>query len=159
RYIAAEHASEAGLRKPTERTGEIRVIDIEGLDRSACGGTHVRMTGEIGPVLITGTERVRKLARVHFVCGVRATRYGKEIHRRLSEAVQALSDERQSARKRIEELEGRLLDYEAAVLVPENGIVKGSFKGRGIESIKMLALRVCARPGIVVVFADESDQL
>jgi alanyl-tRNA synthetase len=36
------------LRKPSERTGVLRIVSIEGLDRSACGGTHVRSTGEIG---------------------------------------------------------------------------------------------------------------
>ena len=51
RYVNAENIGEAGLRKPTERSGDIRVIDISGFDKSACGGTHVRMTGEIGPVL------------------------------------------------------------------------------------------------------------
>jgi alanyl-tRNA synthetase len=40
-----------GLRKPTDRTGIIRVVSIEALDRSACGGTHVRSTGEIGAIL------------------------------------------------------------------------------------------------------------
>src|SRR5436309_4889622 len=42
RYVAEENIAEAGLRKATERAGKIRVIDIEGYDRSACGGTHVR---------------------------------------------------------------------------------------------------------------------
>src|SRR5581483_10362467 len=45
-YVAAENIAEVGLRKPTERTGDIRIIDIAGFDKSACGGTHVRMTGE-----------------------------------------------------------------------------------------------------------------
>ena len=43
-YVSQENVAEAGLRKPSERAGEIRVIDINGYDRSACGGTHVRMT-------------------------------------------------------------------------------------------------------------------
>ncbi|HYM11159.1 MAG TPA: alanyl-tRNA editing protein, partial [Bryobacterales bacterium] len=46
-YSAAEAVS-IGLRKPSDRAGEIRVVAIEGCDRSACGGTHVRATGEIG---------------------------------------------------------------------------------------------------------------
>src|SRR5207244_3410508 len=66
RYLTPENIAEAGLRKPTERTGDIRVFDISGYDRSACGGTHVRMTGEIGPVLITGIERAKKQTRIEF---------------------------------------------------------------------------------------------
>jgi alanyl-tRNA synthetase len=67
-------ATAAGLRKPSERTGAIRVVSIAGLDRSACGGTHVRNTGELGAVLIRGIERIRRSVRLEFVAGSRALR-------------------------------------------------------------------------------------
>jgi len=173
RYVAPQSAAEAGLRKPTERTGEIRVIDMAGFDRSACGGTHVQMTGEIGPILLVGTERVRKQVRVHFVCGFRAIGHARRTHRELdaigqmlsvsstdaAASVRALSEELQRLRKHIDELEAKLLDYEAAELQPLNGIVAQTFKGRGIETLKMLAAKVCSREGIVALLADESDQL
>ena len=41
-----------GVRKESQREGEIRVIDVEGFDRSPCGGTHVRSTGEIGAIFV-----------------------------------------------------------------------------------------------------------
>lgn len=63
-----------GLRKASEREGSLRVISIEGLDRSACGGTHVRATGEIGSILIRKVERVRRGFRLEFLCGLRASR-------------------------------------------------------------------------------------
>ena len=70
-----EDAAQAtGLRKETGRTGTLRIVVIDGLDRSACGGTHVRATGEIGAVLVRKVERVRKSARLEFVCGLRAVR-------------------------------------------------------------------------------------
>jgi alanyl-tRNA synthetase len=47
-------------------------VTITGIDRSACGGTHVRATGEIGPILIRKVERVRKQVRLEFMCGKRA---------------------------------------------------------------------------------------
>src|SRR5215467_5654003 len=34
----------------------IRVIDIEGIDKQADGGTHVRSTGEVGTVRVVKTE-------------------------------------------------------------------------------------------------------
>jgi alanyl-tRNA synthetase len=52
-----------------------------------------------------------------------------------------------------------LLDYEAVSLEPENGLVLRAFKNRGIETIKLLASKICARPGRVALLADESDQL
>lgn len=39
-----------------ESVDPIRVIDIEGIDRQADGGTHVRSTGEVGRVAVTKTE-------------------------------------------------------------------------------------------------------
>jgi alanyl-tRNA synthetase len=66
--------SASGLRKASDREGTLRIVTIRDLDRSACGGTHVRATGEIGPILITGTERVKKSVRLEFLCGARAVR-------------------------------------------------------------------------------------
>jgi alanyl-tRNA synthetase len=63
-----------GLRKQSARGGPLRIVTIASLDRSACGGTHVARTGEIGPILLRRLERVRKATRVEFVCGGRATR-------------------------------------------------------------------------------------
>ncbi|HET8625200.1 MAG TPA: alanyl-tRNA editing protein [Gemmatimonadales bacterium] len=86
--VTFEDASTAGgLRKPTDREGVIRIVGIRGLDRSACGGTHVRNTAEIGPVLLRGAERVRKSVRLEFVCGMRAigaARADRQLLARLS---------------------------------------------------------------------------
>jgi alanyl-tRNA synthetase len=65
-------ATVTGLRKPSDREGALRVVTIEGLDRSACGGTHVRATGEIGPIAIRKVERVKQQTRLEFLCGLRA---------------------------------------------------------------------------------------
>ncbi len=172
-YVSQENVAEAGLRKPSERAGEIRVIDINGYDRSACGGTHVRMTGEIGPILITGFERAKKQTRVQFICGDRVLRYARAANRTLetisqtisapalesAAAVRTLWDEQQAGKKRIEELEDRLMDYEAAEFPIRNGLAVGTFKGRGIDKLKMLAVKVCSRPGTVALLADQGDQL
>jgi alanyl-tRNA synthetase len=62
----------AGLRKASSRSGTLRIVTIENLDRSACGGTHVRATGEIGCILLRGVERIRGNVRLEFLCGMRA---------------------------------------------------------------------------------------
>jgi alanyl-tRNA synthetase len=67
-----EAGSVAGLRKASERQGILRIVAIDGLDRSACGGTHVRATGEIGPISIRKVERVKQFVRLEFLCGTRA---------------------------------------------------------------------------------------
>jgi alanyl-tRNA synthetase len=65
-------ATAVGLRKPSDRAGEIRVVEIAGIDRSACGGTHVRNSAEIGPITIRRVEKSKKQVRVEFLCGWRA---------------------------------------------------------------------------------------
>jgi alanyl-tRNA synthetase len=66
-----------GLRKASESEGTLRIVSINGPDRSRCGGTRVRATGEIGPILLRRTEKIRQLVRVEFVCGGRADRGDK----------------------------------------------------------------------------------
>src|SRR5437016_1742848 len=173
RYVAPEKIAEAGLRKPTERSGDIRVIDIAGYDRSACGGTHVRITGEIGPILITGIERAKKQTRVEFICGKRVLKYASQANHTLAgisqtvsaaqfetaTAVRTLWDEHQKLRKQVEDLESQLLDYEAAGFPVTDGLAVAVFKTRGIEKLNMLATKICARPNTVALLADEGDQL
>ena len=67
-----DSSSDLGLRKASARTGTLRIISIDGLDRSACGGTHVRSTAEIGPLLLRKLETLRGNVRIEFVCGLRA---------------------------------------------------------------------------------------
>jgi alanyl-tRNA synthetase len=173
RYVNAENVAEEGLRKPTQRAGDVRVIDISGFDKSACGGTHVRTTGEIGAILITRIERAKKQTRIEFLCGGRVLRYARGANRTLEtisqtisappletgRAVKALWDDLQGSRKRIEELESRLLDYEAAEFEVKEGFAVAVFNGRGIDPLKLLAQKISARPGVVVLLADESDQV
>ena len=80
-----------GLRKASAREGELRIVVIDGLDRSACGGTHVRATGEIGPILIRKLEKVRQTVRVEFVCGGRAVRRARADYDALCQVAQLFS--------------------------------------------------------------------
>src|SRR5947209_20618740 len=73
RYVTQAAAQELGLRKPPRTDkDELRLIDIRDFDLSACGGTHVKNTGQIGCILLRKMERVRQGWRVEFVCGQRA---------------------------------------------------------------------------------------
>ena len=65
-------ATAAGLRKAVDRAGELRIIEIDRTDRSACGGTHVRGTAEIGPMIVRRVEKNKQGMRVEFICGWRA---------------------------------------------------------------------------------------
>jgi misacylated tRNA(Ala) deacylase len=49
--------------KPPMGTGQVRLIEIAGLDLQPCGGTHVRSTAEIDQVSVTGIEKKGKQNR------------------------------------------------------------------------------------------------
>jgi misacylated tRNA(Ala) deacylase len=49
--------------KPPRGQGRVRLIEIEGLDLQACGGTHVGSTAEIGRVEVTRIEKKGRLNR------------------------------------------------------------------------------------------------
>ena len=79
------------LRVPSMRAGTLRIVSIDGLDRIACGGTHVRRTGEIGPILIRRLEKVRNTVRVEFLCGTRAVRRARADYDALARVAQLFS--------------------------------------------------------------------
>lgn len=83
--------SVTGLRKASDRSGTLRVVTIEGLDRSACGGTHLASTGEIGSLRLLGTEKVRQSTRVKFVCGKRAVSLARQESKTLREQTASFS--------------------------------------------------------------------
>src|SRR5437660_7657485 len=72
RYVTREEAGKLGLRKlpPAERD-ELRLIDIRDFDLTACGGTHVSQTGQIGCILRPKREKVRQRWRIEFVAAQR----------------------------------------------------------------------------------------
>jgi len=84
-------ATATGLRKPSDRPGTLRVVSIDALDRSACGGTHVRTTAEIGAVLLRSAEKIRNATRVEFVCGGRAVRRARRDFESLTRIATSLS--------------------------------------------------------------------
>ena len=92
------------LHKLPEREGDIRLIEIDEIDLNACGGTHVRATGQIGGLLIRGTERMRQGIRVEFVCGLRAAVTARRDLATLTRAAAALSVGRLEVAEAVERL-------------------------------------------------------
>ena len=90
-FKSTAEASQMSLRKPTEREGEVRVIEIPEFDLSACGGTHVSRTGAVGTILVRKFERLKGLTRVEFVCGRRALAAARNDFEVLSDAARLFS--------------------------------------------------------------------
>lgn len=90
--VSFEDAAVAsGLRKPSARGGTLRIVTIAGVDRNACGGTHVAHTAQIGLVRLLRTEAVRGGTRVAYLCGDRALRQARQSQAWLQQAARQLS--------------------------------------------------------------------
>jgi alanyl-tRNA synthetase len=70
--VSTNEVPSLGLRKESRREGALRIVEVDGFDVSACGGTHVKHTGEVGELIVRKIERVNRQARIEFVCGRRA---------------------------------------------------------------------------------------
>ena len=108
RHVSRAEAEKLGLRKlPPADRDELRLIEIADFDLSACGGTHVAATGQIGSILLRKTEKVRNGTRVEFVCGDRAVRMARRDFSALTEAAALFSaqlwDVPEQIRKSLEE--------------------------------------------------------
>ena len=162
-FVDAAEAAKLPLRKETLREGTLRLIDIEDYDLSACGGTHVRRTGVIGIIAVTGWERFKGGTRVGFVCGGRALRAHRKLRDITAASVRAVSVlpdelpagierlqmELKDARRSIKDLQVKLAGHEAASLAAgaSNARVIAALDGWDQGALKAIASAIAAKPG------------
>jgi alanyl-tRNA synthetase len=172
-FVPEEKIGEVPLRRPPKKQGLLRVVEVDGFDYSACGGTHVRRTGEIGAVKILGTERIRGNLRFEFLCGGRALRDHRDKDRtvrRLAGAyscapvdvvgqVERLAAEHKALKKRARHLEERLAAFEATEVVrtAAGPLISGVLAEKTPEEARFLALNVVKGGEFTVVYGAASD--
>ena len=160
------------LRKVPEVEGALRVVAIGDFDFSACGGTHVARTAEVGQLSILRTERMKRGTRIEFLTGHRArTDYARKhaIAQTLSAAltcaqvelptaIERMTAELTQARRALASYRERDLDDEALRLaatgsIGTNGgrVVHAAFEGRAIDEVKGLALRLTETPDVLAL--------
>ena len=171
RFVSRAEAEKLGLRKlPPADRDELRLIEVADFDLSACGGTHVTATGQIGSILLRKTETVRQGMRVEFVCGGRAVEAARRDYGALAEAAKLFStqlgdvpeqiqktfDDTKLLRKQREEaLEELALAMASAAVsgqpeIEGKKIVQRVFSDRDINFAKLFAQKV-ARQGVPAV--------
>jgi len=144
------------LRKAPAVEGRIRVVVVHDWDASACGGTHVRRSGEVGAIKVIRWEKVRGNVRFEFLCGGRALRDHAWRTEALVEAARrrTLKDreviaqleraaaERDEFRKTIVALTERQIEAEARERVgaPPQGVAVFDER-RPREEVRLLALK------------------
>lgn len=71
-FVDAEQLAQLPLVKMPKVTEHIRIVEIEGVEYNACGGTHVAQTGQIGIIKLFKAEKQKGSIRLYFKCGARA---------------------------------------------------------------------------------------
>ena len=181
REVTAAELPGIPLRKPPTVTGLIRIVEVQGLDWSACGGTHVASTGQIGMIRVYKAEKRGNETRIHFHCGRRALLDYRQAdavageladafrvsRRELPQAVERLRAEAQAARKALADAQDRLAEADAAALLRDAADTAGGaspvliarvFMDRDAPQLKAIARRLTAGPGVVALLGAPGEK-
>ena len=125
---------------------EIRVVKINGFDVEACGGTHVRKTGEIGFLKILRTERIQDgVSRVIYTAGLSALEKVQEMEdftlesskllssspEKLPNKIESIIEEWKSSRKEVEKMK------EEKVKIIAESIMRNAKDGKLVAKVDM----------------------
>src|SRR5262245_23663130 len=177
-YVTPEEAAALPLRKESFVADCVRVIEIADYDWSPCGGMHAKRPGEVGLIAVRGWERAKKMARVHFLCGVRALNDYRQVSRtadaiarkfsagreEVESSVNRLFEENKSLLRRARELAQIAAIVEAHELIegaePVEGvrIVSRVFKERDVEELNLLAHRLVDGDNVVALLATKDNE-
>lgn len=176
--VNEEEASRLPLRKESAVRGDIRVIEIEDFDWSPCGGTHAQRTGQIGNIAIRSFERVRKLTRVEFLCGMRALADYRLANNSAFAVARLFSCERDSSpdlaqrafqenkdlKRQVRDLRELAMSAEAAEMLAGAPLTRGFklieavFKLRDFEEVRILASKIVQREPSVALLATTDEK-
>jgi len=165
------------FRRPPKVSGQIRVVEVVGLDYTPCGGTHCPNTGMVGILKIVRTERVNQKLRVHFVAGYQALDYFESYQAAAHQAAARLEigvdgipaalerklDQLKEAQAELENLRREYLAAEADRLEAAAGEVAGLRlvtaleRGRSASELRALAQTLRRMPKVVAVLAGYVD--
>ncbi len=168
------------LRKVPEVEGKLRVVEVDGFDTNACGGTHVARTGEIGLIKVLRAQRQGDTVRVEFCCGGRAFEDYRQKHALLSQlsaelttgyteipaSLNKLREENKALRRDVKTLRAEALEHEAAQLWQDahNSAAGGmtlivrAFEGRDVADVRQLVQHLIGHPATIALCGAAGDK-
>jgi alanyl-tRNA synthetase len=171
-----ERAHNRSARALDDAGERIRLIEVQGFDVQACGGTHPRSTAEVGVVLVLSHERYKGGSRIRFVCGHRAV---AAVHRRqqvldevgaafssglagLAEAGRRVLSQLRESERRGQDLLDRAMEGEARRLLAEAGasagVVVHAYDGWPAADLHVLAGHLVALAPCVALLGSRADK-
>ena len=137
KFPAKEELSKMDYRSKIEIEGQVRIVEIPGVDRCACCAPHVKMTGEIGLIKIVSCDRHRGGCRMTIVCGMRALKDYQQKQEsvgkvsatlsakpeKIAEAVAHLQEQQAKLREQLNHIQAMYLDSKLEKIQPEEKVV------------------------------------
>jgi alanyl-tRNA synthetase len=173
-FLSEDDVGRLPLRKPPPKKKLIRVVEVSGFDFTACGGTHVGRTGEVGLVKILKWERIRDNVRFEFLCGNRAlqdylakNRILRELSNRYTvhesevlSVVEKLSSDLKSQKQTSRKLQQKIAQYEAQEIIKkaEKSIISQTFTDRTHEEVRNLALNIIHGGDFIVLLGLRGEE-
>jgi alanyl-tRNA synthetase len=170
RDFTGEERARLPLRK--EPVKGDRVVVVEGVDASPCGGTHPARTGEVGCIAVLRAQKWGEgKSRIEFACGARVVRLLHETGDLVSGAAEALkcapadvaqaaariAAESQTRRKAAEGLLEELAELEALRLKAQRSPIVAKL-GRGAAFARAVAQRISQEGGTALLAAIEDGR-
>ena len=171
-FVPEERIDEVPLRRPPKKHGLLRVVEVDGFDFSACGGTHCRRTGEIGTIRLGAIEKIRGNLRFEFLCGERALRDARDKDRTVRKLaasfscsadevgpqIEKLRAESKATKKQARRLEERLAVFEAREIVERapGPVISGVLDDKTPDEARFLALNISRAGSFAVVYGTRS---
>jgi alanyl-tRNA synthetase len=124
RFVSSEEAAALPLRKEPARGGTLRLIDVEGFDLSACGGTHVARSGAIGIIAVASWERFKGGQRLEFLCGGRALGRWRSLRDTVASSVRLLSVLPEEIPATVERMQGDAREQKRAAAALQTELAK-----------------------------------
>ena len=177
-WKSRDEATQYPMRKPPPTESDfLRLVFIDDFDVSACGGTHVSRTGEVGLVKILGWERKRNGVRVEFVSGKRAlmdydekNQIIKQLSARfttsfqeIERSVDKLSSDFAQQRKLNKKLRRKIIELDVDSLLAEmkaegeSGPLIKVFDDKTPQDLRELASRLKDASKSTILFASVSE--
>ena len=136
-YPSREALGRLDYRSKKELEGQVRIITIPGSDVCACCGTHVKRTGQIGPIKAVASEHYKTGIRISLQIGWKALEDYEEKHRNIKEISALLSAPPQETAEAVRKLQEQLQELKAA-----NVVLKQKQLDRLVEEVPEGAGRV-----------------
>ncbi|NLL61880.1 MAG: hypothetical protein GX240_03725 [Candidatus Atribacteria bacterium] len=167
------------FKEKQEKLEQLRIIDIENFDKSACGGTHCERTGEVGIIKILGWENRKDKIRISFLCGCRALGDYQTKHLilktlshffttgigNLEEKIRQLSLEQKELIKSYNKMEKRINEWESAELQAKSrreikgiSLIEKIFSEQKIQNLNQIAMLLAKEEKTVIILASEGPE-